>query len=138
MMKGEEIKQLIPQRNPMIMVDEFERRDDNTAHTTLTIRSDNFFLYDNGELSETGLIEHIAQSASALAGYQAKMSGATTPPVGIIGAVKCFECLRRPVNGEKLDTAVFFGFSFCAATLVHGISCIENVVVAEAQMKIFL
>lgn len=74
MMRGEDIKRLIPQRNPMLMVDEFEVLDEQTAHTALTVRPDNMFLYRNGELPESGLIEHIAQSASALAGYQALSS----------------------------------------------------------------
>ena len=41
MMRGEDIKRLIPQRNPMLMVDEFEALDEQTAHTALTVRPDN-------------------------------------------------------------------------------------------------
>ena len=34
--KGDDIKQLIPQRAPFMMVDEFEQQDENTAKTSLT------------------------------------------------------------------------------------------------------
>ena len=148
MMRGEDIKRRIPQRNPMLMVDEFEALDEQTAHTALTVRSDNMFLYRNGELPESGLIEHIAQSASALAGYQALSSpqsggtegglGTTQPPVGIIGEVKHFECSRRPVNGDKIETCVSFGFSFAGATIIRATSCIAGEQIAETQMKIFI
>ena len=138
MMRGEDIKRLIPQRNPMLMVDEFEALDEQTAHTALTVRSDNMFLYRNGELPESGLIEHIAQSASALAGYRVREAGATQPPMGIIGEVKHFECRRRPVNGDKVETKVTFGFSFASATIIQAVSCIAGEQIAKAQMKIFI
>ena len=42
--KGDDIKQLIPQRDPFMMVDEFEQLDENTAMTTLTVGRGNYFL----------------------------------------------------------------------------------------------
>lgn len=35
--KGDDIKRLIPQRDPFMMVDEFEQQDENTAMTALTV-----------------------------------------------------------------------------------------------------
>ena len=91
-----DITRLIPQRAPILMVDALLEAQDDTATTCLTIRPDNYFLDEDGRLDETGLIEHIAQSASALAGYKALRAGAAQPPVGYIGEVKKFRCLRRP------------------------------------------
>jgi len=65
--KGDDIKRLIPQRDPFMMVDEFEQQDENTAMTALTVGRGNYFLLPDGMISPTGLIEHIAQSCSALA-----------------------------------------------------------------------
>ena len=58
------IEALIPQRDPILMVDELLEASDDAATTSLTVRDDNFFLDEEGKLAETGLIEHIAQSAS--------------------------------------------------------------------------
>ena len=97
MIKGEDIKRLIPQREPFIMVDEFEEYDDNSAGTVLNVCPDNYFILPDGTMAETGLIEHLAQSCSALSGYKALMEASSSgehqeevppPPVGLIGEVK--------------------------------------------------
>ena len=41
---GEGIKGLIPQRNPMIMVDEFESEGNSMAQTIINVRPDNMFV----------------------------------------------------------------------------------------------
>lgn len=133
--KGEDIKRLIPQRNPMMMVDELQTQDDGSATTVLAVRPDNMFMLPDGTLAETGLIEHIAQSASALAGCQAKTD---VPPVGLIGEVKHFTCHRRPQSGDRIETTIVFGFTFGNATIVTGTCRISGEVVAEAKMKIFI
>lgn len=138
MIKGEDIKRLIPQRNPFIMVDGLTAVDDNKAVTKLTIRPDNFFINADGELAESGLIEHMAQSASALAGYQALKAGVEQPPVGLIGEVKHFSCRRRPCSGEQLDTVITFGFTFGAVTIADGVTSVDGEIVAEGQLKIFI
>lgn len=135
---GEDIKRLIPQRYPMMMVSTFEATGEQSAASSLTISRDNYFLLPGDEMSETGLIEHIAQSASALAGYQSLSSGVSTPPVGLIGEVKHFACHRRARLGETVATSVSFGFTFGAATLLKGESRVGNEVIAEASMKIFI
>ncbi|MDR1813904.1 MAG: hypothetical protein LBR18_03535 [Tannerella sp.] len=73
---GEEIKRLIPQREPMLMIDAFYEATDTEADTGVTVSEDSL-LVDEGMLSEAGLVEHIAQSASAFAGYKALMQDST-------------------------------------------------------------
>lgn len=65
---GNEIQALLPQRPPIIMVDQFYGMDETGSYSSLTIDSDNLFVR-NGQLDECGLIEHIAQSAAARIGY---------------------------------------------------------------------
>lgn len=133
--KGNDILRLIPQRNPFVMVDEFERRDGQTAATRLHVRTANYFLLADGTLAETGVIEHIAQSCSALAAANAQ---ADTPPIGMIVELKHFTCRRRPCPGETLETTVSFGFSFGAMTLAHGTTCISGEPIAEIDLKIYM
>ena len=145
--KGVEILQLIPQRKPFVMVDTFETGEEPTTAgsltgasctTSLSVRLDNYFMLPSGEMSESGLIEHIAQSASALAGHVATQQGAVNPPVGMIAEVKHFVCQRRPLANEHITTTVTMGFSFGSMTLCHGKSCIGNDTICEVDLKIFV
>ena len=81
-MTNYDIKSLIPQREPILLVDALVGVEGDMARTQLTVRRDNSFVGDDGLLAEPGLIEHIAQSASAFAGYKAMEAGASEPPVG--------------------------------------------------------
>lgn len=136
--KGDDIKRLIPQRNPFVMVDTLETSGDNAAVTTLAVRHGNYFLLPDCTLAETGLIEHIAQSCSALAGCQALSRESAAPPVGIIGEVKHFVCHRRPLSGECIHTTVTFDMSFGNVTLASGQCQVGEELIAEANLKIFM
>ena len=136
--KGEDIKRLIPQREPFMMVDEIDASDGMHAVAAITISSDNYFLLPDGTMSETGLIEHIAQSCSALMGCQALEQEAEQPPVGLIGEVKRFESLRRVRIGEKVTTNIEFGFTFGNVTMATGESSVGEELVAKTQLKIFM
>ena len=57
----EQIIQLIPQRSPMVMVDTLWEYTPETAVVGLTITQENIFVQE-GNLSASGLIEHMAQS----------------------------------------------------------------------------
>ena len=81
-----------------MMVDELLCVNGDEAQCRLAVREDNFFLEEDGLIAEVGIIEHIAQSASAFAGYRAvEEEGATEPPVGYIGEVKNFHLTQRPL-----------------------------------------
>lgn len=136
--RDEDIKRLIPQREPFIMVDEIEVSDDTHAVTNLTVRTDNYFMLPDGTMSETGLIEHIAQSCSALMGSMALEQQMDNPPVGLIGEVKRFECQRRPCQDEKVETSIEFGFVFGNVTIATGESRVGEELIAKAQLKIFM
>ena len=119
-----------------MMVDGFEPLSDDSATTALCIGRNNYFIIGDGELSESGIIEHQAQSVSALAGYKAADSD--SPPVGIIGEVKHFECLRRPKVGERLVTTVQMGMTFGNVTLAKCESAIDGETVARINIKVFM
>lgn len=146
-MKGKDILRLIPQREPFIMVDEATDFTEVSCKTYLSIGFNNYFVVGNNELSETGLIEHMAQSASALAGYKSlflsaggedKDNSNAAPPVGIIGEVKRFNCNRRPLVGERLETTIRFGLTFGNVTLADGECRIGDELIADIKLKIFI
>ena len=105
------------------MVDGFEERDGNSAATTLCVSPNNYFMLPDGTMAETGLIEHLAQSCSALAGAQAK--DAEHPPVGLIGEVKHF-------------STVTFGLTFGNVTLATGQAYVDEELIADINLKIFM
>jgi predicted hotdog family 3-hydroxylacyl-ACP dehydratase len=133
-----DIKELVPQRSPILMVDELLQATDDEAITRFVVRSGNVFLSADGRLEETALVEHIAQSASAFAGYKARMEGATEPPVGYIGEIKKFLCSYRPQVGDILMTTIEMGAEVNGVTLLSGVTRVDDAEVARTQMKIFV
>lgn len=136
--EGEQIKQLIPQRDPIMMVDALIDAAGDVCHTRLSITDKCFFLEkdDDNLMAEPGLIEHIAQSASAFAGYRCVVKGEPAP-VGYIGEIKKFHCYRRPGAGEVLETEVTMGAEVNGITIITGVTKVGNETVADTQMKIF-
>lgn len=133
-----DIKNLIPQRSPIIMVDKLVRVEGEEAVCMLTVRQDNFFIDNDNLMAESGLIEHIAQSASAFAGYKAVAAGATKPPVGYIGEVKNFHLFQRPGIGDTITTTITMGPEVGGITIIRGESKVGNQAVADTTMKIFI
>ncbi len=131
---GEDILRFIPQRFPFVMLDAFEDHDATHADSALTVTADNYFMLPDATMAESGLIEHVAQSCSALVGVSA--TGAT--PIGLIGEVKHFQCNRRPRCGEKINTTVSFGFSFGNVTLATGQCFVGDEQIADITLKIFV
>lgn len=133
------IKQLIPQRSPIMMVDELLCVNGDEAQCRLTVKEDNFFLESDGLIAEVGIIEHIAQSASAFAGYRAIDAGATEPPVGYIGEVKNFHLSQRPAVGDVLITTITMGPTVDGVTIISGECKREDgEAVADTRMKIYV
>ncbi|MGN0236125.1 MAG: hydroxymyristoyl-ACP dehydratase [Paludibacteraceae bacterium] len=136
--QGEEIKQLIPQREPIIMVDMFApgEQDNEAAATGLTVAATNIFVQDD-HLQEPGIIEHVAQSAAALAGYSTYQQG-LPPQLGYIGEIKKFHIHRLPCVGDTLRTSLHVLGTAMGITLLAAEVRVADETVAEGQMKIFL
>ncbi len=131
-----DILEYIPQRAPIVMVNEFYGIEENESCSGLKVTEGNIFCED-GVLSDGGIIEHIAQSAALRVGYAYKSRGEAVP-LGFIGSVNKFVCERHPRVGEKLYTTI------TVETEVMGISLVGAKVesggekIAECKMKIFI
>lgn len=130
----EHIQAILPQRAPIVMVDEVWAEDADHARTLLSIRNDNFFLHDS-LLLEAGIIEHIAQSAAAMVGTR---SIGEEAHLGYIGELRNIHIERLPHIGETLLTEV------AVIAEASGISLVEASVtagedrIAGGQMKVFI
>lgn len=134
-----DIWQLIPQRQPIMMVDQLVDADEQSAVCQLTIRQDNFFLQSDGTLAETGIIEHMAQTASAHAGYLALKNGSNDEaPIGYIAEVKNFSLLSHPKQGDVLTTTVRTLLQAGNVTVVSAETAVDGKPIAQTQLKISL
>ncbi|TDQ75861.1 hypothetical protein [Sphingobacterium yanglingense] len=131
--QGEHIIKLIPQRFPMVMID---RLLDYTAETVVVdfeIRTDNLFVA-GGQLQESGLLEHMAQSVAAHTGYSYYIREEQAP-TGYIGSIQKAEVHRLPLVGEVLTSKVEIIQEFMGVTLVHIETYIGQESIGSAQMK---
>jgi len=133
---GDGILSLILQRAPIIMLDAFYEGNETEASTGLTVQPDNLFCV-NGRLTEPGLIEHIAQSASAHAGYKA-LCKQQTSPLGFIGEIKKLRIFRLPAVGEQLITNIAVISEVLNISLISAEIKSGGEIVACCQMKIFI
>jgi len=132
----ENIGSLIPQAPPFVMIDELVYSDGNSTRTGLQVRADNIFV-ENGLLTEPGLLENIAQTAAARAGYEANKENAPVR-VGYIGAVKNFDVLDLPAVGDNIETEIIIGNRVFDVSVINGTICCKGRVLAKCEMKIFI
>lgn len=130
------ILDLIPQRAPIVMVDEFLGIDNNVSRTRFTVYNDNIFV-NNGEFSECGIIEHIAQSAAARVGYIFKSKNLPIP-IGYIGSINNFVIYQNPKVGEAINTTIEIIQEVFNITLIQAYCHIDGKEIASCRMKIFL
>lgn len=133
---GDALLELIPQRDPIVMVDCFLGMSGNVSYTGLQIRKDNLFC-ENEVLQEYGLIEHIAQSAAVRIGYLCHSQGKAIP-VGFIGSVDKLTIHALPVVGTILRTEIRIEQEVGDITLISARVLAEENVLVEGRMKIYL
>ena len=134
--KGEAIRELIPQREPMIMIDALCEATESEAVTGLTVTEDNLFC-SNDLFEEPGLVEHIAQSASAFAGYKAKVANRLTP-LGFIGEVKKCRIHFLPHVGDVLRTHICVLSEALGVSLLTAETGVNGDVAVQCQIKIYI
>lgn len=134
--RDESIYQLIPQRPPIVMVDVVWSATKDGAETGLTIHEDNLFVR-NGHFHEPGIIEHIAQSAAAFAGYETFVRG-EEPKLGYIGEIKECNIYSLPKTGCELRTILRLVAVVKGISLISAETFVKDERVADCQMKIFI
>ncbi|MDB5118590.1 MAG: 3-hydroxyacyl-ACP dehydratase [Mucilaginibacter sp.] len=136
MTEGESILSLIPQKPPFVMVGELLFSDDNITKTSFTVTADNIFAI-NGEFSEAGLMENMAQTAAAGSGNMARIENRPVA-TGYIGQVKNLEVFDLPKVGDELLTEVKMEVQVFDAGIVSGKVWCNDIIVAQCEMKIFI
>jgi predicted hotdog family 3-hydroxylacyl-ACP dehydratase len=131
-----DIQLLIPQKPPFVMVGKLITCDAQTTCTRFYIPSENVLVF-NGELSEAGLIENMAQTAAAGAGYMARQANQPVASIGYIGAIKNLEINALPKIGTTIDTETVITGEVLGVTIVTGTAKCDGLTLASCEMKIY-
>ena len=136
MILEEDILPLIPQRPPFVMISKLLSSDDSSTRTSLLVTEENIFV-EKGLFREPGLMENIAQTAAARAGYIARLNNLPVQ-VGYIGAVKNLEIAALPRTGDELITEITIKDQVFDVTIITGKVWCGETMVAQCEMKIFI
>lgn len=131
-----EIINYIPQRAPFIMVGEISSVTDHLVTTRFLVTKENILL-EGDCFSVSGLLENIAQSAAAQAGYGSAQLGKPTPK-GFIGGISKVKVTKLPLVGSSIDTQVEVLQEVFGITLVAGEVRQNGELLISCQMKIVI
>ncbi len=130
------IKKLLPHREPMLMVDGLLYFDGKKAIAELTILESNIFI-ENNAFAETGLIEHMAQTAALMIGY--KYENQNLPiKEGFIATIKNLKIEGLPNINDTISTEAIITYEMANMTNVTLVSKRHNEVLASAEMTLVL
>jgi 3-hydroxyacyl-[acyl-carrier-protein] dehydratase len=136
MQQFEDILEYIPHRPPFVMVDKLTFVSDEVTISDFKVREDNLFCAE-GYFYEGGIIENIAQTVAAGAGFRIHQNN-EDPAIGMIGAVKRLTIVKRPHVNDILTTEVKLITEFENALVVDGSIFCNNQLIAQCQMNIFV
>jgi len=129
------IEALIPQRQPVVMVHELLMASEDTAVSRFVVEPDNIFVSESF-LTEAGLIENIAQTAAAHAGYTHRLKNVPVP-IGFMAAMKDLVVHDLPEINSLLETTVVITNRIFDVTIIRGVVCQNQRELCSCEMKIF-
>jgi predicted hotdog family 3-hydroxylacyl-ACP dehydratase len=130
------VESLIPQRFPFVMVDKLYSYSETELVSGFTIPSDAIFL-EKDSFTESGVIEHMAQSVALHTGYQFYLNNMQAP-TGYIGSIKDIRIHKLPKLQDELITTLTILQEFAGITLVDVVTKLNDVEIARGQMKTVL
>ncbi|MEO7531060.1 MAG: 3-hydroxyacyl-ACP dehydratase [Sediminibacterium sp.] len=136
MVTEENITSLIPQQPPFVMIDQLLFSDETITRTRFLVTPENV-LTSNGQFTEAGLLENIAQTAAARAGYIARTENKPVR-VGYIGSVKNFEIFSLPVVNDVLTTEIKMEEMIMDVSVISGKIWCNEQLIAQCEMKVFM
>lgn len=135
---GKTILDLIPQKPPMVMVDKLFECDELKAITGLTVSADNIMV-KLGHITESGLMENMAQSTALMSGWleMNRDKGEQKIKAGVIGGIKDFQLYFLPEAGSEIITEIVVLHRIANASVVTAKVSAGRKISAECELKIF-
>jgi predicted hotdog family 3-hydroxylacyl-ACP dehydratase len=131
------ILEVIPQRAPFVMIDCLESANSEGFLSHFHIESTNIFLHDR-QLSESALVENIAQTCAAGFGFLGRSDDQEEPRIGFIGDVTKLEVLGKATETDTIDTQITILNTFENIHLIEGVARSSGKDLLKCQMKIVL
>ena len=130
-----DIRELLPQKEPFIMVGQLLYFDMVKTVVSTIINDDNLFV-EKGIFTQSGLIENIAQTCATRIGYINKYILKKAIQIGFIGAIRNLKILGLPKIGDTIVTEInvveeVFGMILVTASVKRG-----EEILTEGEMKI--
>jgi predicted hotdog family 3-hydroxylacyl-ACP dehydratase len=129
-----DITALLPQGPPFVMVDKLLYSDGHLTCTTFRITPGNP-LVEKGRLSAAGLMENIAQTVAAGAGYAARAVNEGVRS-GYIISVKDLDIRALPEIEAELMTEITITARVADIIVISGKTTCRGEVIATGEMKI--
>jgi 3-hydroxymyristoyl/3-hydroxydecanoyl-(acyl carrier protein) dehydratase len=129
------IRELLPHRDPMIMVDELITSDGEVGHGRVVFPEDHYGVCE-GRVLETAIVEALAQVAGAMRGDLMRQ-GKVDPCYGILVRVRRFNFHREPRCGEPVDLHISLINYVGPFVLVHAKAACHGEVVAEGDLHFY-
>lgn len=130
-----DVHTLLPQQEPFVMISELAYYDPILTVCELQVNVSNLFV-ENGHLTGSGLIEHIAQTCACRIGYINKYILKKGIQIGFIGAVRNLHITRNPRVGECVTTEVKVEEEIFGMILANARVKVGEEVIAETSIKI--
>ena len=102
----------------------------------MIINKNNIFC-NEGYFQVPGLIENIAQTAALRSGYEARENN-KEPTIGFLGSVKNVIIHKLPNDNDILQTKLKILNRLTNVLIVKGELFVDNILMAEGEMNIFL
>ena len=130
-----EVHDLLPQREPFVMIGSLVHFDMKRTVTKTIIRESNIFV-DNGIFSATGMMENVAQTCAVRIGYINKYILKKGIQIGVIGSIRNFEINSFPKSADIITTTIdvrdeIFGMILADCKVMLG-----DEVIATTEIKI--
>lgn len=132
----DQIEEYIPQKTPFVMIDEIISCSETEIVTSFLVRDNNLFI-ENGFLREPALMENMAQTGAAQAGFAAKENG-ENPKIGYIGSIKNLKINQLPRVGDLVTTTLTHENDFGDFSIVKANIELNGNVLASCHLTIFL
>ena len=131
-MNREELMEILPHRENMLLVDSAELLEDGTAQGTYRVRGDEFFLRGHPVVPGVILLEIMAQTACVL--FQEQLKGSLALYAGVDKAR--FRGIVRP--GDTLNLSATLLRSKLGLYVIRGEARVEDKLVASGELSFML
>lgn len=127
---------VLPQRSPMVMIDKLLFVNQQKINSEFFITETCIFC-NNGFLSESGMVENIAQTGAGGFGYLDLLAQRPIS-IGFIASIKDLKINQLAQIGQTLITKIVVAEPIMGFNIIHGKVLLNGLEIAYCEMRIFI